>query len=207
MIIIGITGSIGTGKTTIASMLKSLRIPVFDSDQQVKLLLETDHLVIEKIYNTWPNTVSFEEKKINKLLLANIIFNNKRDRRILEKIIHPVIKNKRDVFIKKNKEFYIIGLDVPLLYETGTDKICDYVFLAYTSKKIQRKRVLLRDNMTLRKFNLINKSQWSHEKKKEKKPFVINTSFGKIISFVIIIFYLIKIIFNGKVKNDKRISS
>ena len=98
-------------------------------------------------------------------------------------------------------------MDVPLLYETGTDKICDYVFLAYTSKKIQRKRVLLRDNMTSRKFNLINKSQWSHKKKKEKKPFIINTSFGKIISFVIIIFYLIKIIFNGKVKNDKRISS
>ena len=144
MIIIGITGSIGTGKTTIASMLKSLRIPVFDSDQQVKLLLETDHLVIEKIYNTWPNTVSFEEKKINKLLLANIIFNNKRDRRILEKIIHPVIKNKRDVFIKKNKEFYIIGLDVPLLYETGTDKICDYIFLAYTSKKKSKKKSFIK---------------------------------------------------------------
>ena len=101
MIIIGITGSIGMGKTTIASMLKYLKIPVFDSDQHVKLLLETDHMVIEKIYNNWPNTVSFEKKKINKSLLAKIIFNNKRDRRVLEKIIHPVIKNKRDVFIKK----------------------------------------------------------------------------------------------------------
>lgn len=200
MIIIGITGSIGMGKTTIASMLKYLRIPVFDSDQQVKLLLETDHQVIKKIHNNWPNTVSFEEKKINKLLLAKIVFSHERDRRILEKIIHPVIKDKRDVFIKKNKSSYIIGLDVPLLYETGTDKICDYIFLAYTSKKNQRKRVLLRDNMTQRKFNLINKSQWSHEKKKKKKPFVINTSFGKITSFVIIIFYLIKIIFNGNQK-------
>ena len=207
MIIIGITGSIGMGKTTIASMLRTLKIPVFDSDQQVKLILETDHLVIEKISNKWPDTVSFEEKKVNKSLLAKIIFNHKKDRKILEEIIHPVVQNKRDAFIKKNKFYYIIGIDVPLLYETGTDKICDYIFLAYTSKKNQKKRVLLRDHMTEKKFNLINKTQWSHEKKKEKNPFVINTSFGKITSFIIILLYLIKIIINGKVKNDQRISS
>lgn len=207
MIIIGITGSIGMGKTTIASMLRFLKIPVFDSDQQVKKILEQNYLVMKKIYKTWPDTVCFEKKKINKSLLANIIFRNKKDRKKLELIIHPLIQNERNAFIEKNHLSYIIGLDVPLLYETGADKICDYIFLADTSEKKQKKRVLLRRDMTENKFNLINKTQWSHEKKKEKKPFIINTSFGKTISFIILLLHLIKIIINGKVVNDQRISS
>lgn len=207
MIIIGITGSIGMGKTTIASMLKFLKIPVFDSDQQVKKILEQDHLVMKKIYKIWPKTVCFEKKKINKSLLAKIVFQNKNDRRKLERIIHPLIQNQRNAFIEKYHLSYIIGLDVPLLYETGTDNICDYVFLADTSEKNQKKRVLLRHNMTESKFNLIKKTQWSHERKKEKKPFIIDTSFGKTISFILLLLYLIKIIINGKVVNEQRISS
>ena len=61
-----------------------------------------------------------------------------------------------------------MGLDIPLLYETGIDKKCDYVFLMNTSKKIQKKRVLMRPNMTEKKFELINNAQWSFEKKKKK---------------------------------------
>ena len=79
-----------------------------------------------------------------------------------------------------------------LLYETGIDKKCDYVFLMNTSKKIQKKRVLKRPNMTEKKFELINNAQWSLTKGKLKgKPFIINTSFGKTsniyISFVLFI--------------------
>ena len=90
---------------------------------------------------------------------------------------------------------YIIGLDVPLLYETGTDKVCNYIFLTNTSKKNQKKRVLLRQNMTEEKFNLINDSQWSFERKKNKNPFLISTSYGKLYSFINVLFYLLVIIF------------
>ena len=92
----------------------------------------------------------------------------------------------------------MVCLDIPLLYETGMDKGCDYIFLVNTSKKNQRKRVLMRPNMTEKKFELINNSQWSFEKKKKQKPFVINTSFGKLITFIIVIFYLYKIKFRVK---------
>ena len=78
------------------------------------------------------------------------------------------------------------------------DKECDYIFLVNTTKKIQKKRVLMRPNMTEKKFELINNSQWSFEKKKKEKPFIINTSFGKLITFIIVIFYLFKIKFKGK---------
>ncbi len=208
MIVIGITGSIGMGKTTISSMLRLLNIPVFDSDKEVKKILEKNNKVKEKIADIWPETIiSFQnEKKINKVLLSNKIFKTRHEKKTLEKIIHPLVKIKRRSFIEKNKECYFVGLDVPLLYETGSDKECHYIFLANTSKKTQRKRVLKRQNMTEEKFNLINNSQWSFERKKKKKPFLISTSFGKLISFFIVLVFLLKITFSHKVFNNERIS-
>tara|TARA_B100000963_G_scaffold289643_1_gene259176 strand:- start:205 stop:459 length:255 start_codon:yes stop_codon:yes gene_type:complete len=80
MIIIGITGSIGMGKTTIASMLKLLNIPIFDSDKEVRIVLENDESVIDKIQSIWPNVVSLkmDKKKINKFSLSNKIFKEKK---------------------------------------------------------------------------------------------------------------------------------
>ena len=195
MIIIGITGSIGMGKTTVSKMLRILKIPVFDSDTKVKEILEKNYDIIEKISKIWPETVlvNQKQKKINKEILSNKIFESKKERKKLERIIHPLVKKERKSFLKKFEKYFVVGLDIPLLYETGMDKECDYIFLVHTTKKNQRKRVLMRPNMTEKKFELINSSQWSFEKKKKEKPFVINTSFGKLITFIIVIFYLFKI--------------
>ena len=203
MIIIGVTGSIGMGKTTVASMLRILCIPVFDSDKNVKNILEKDHKVIEKINNIWPETVYILEcqKTINKLALSDIIFKDKRNKKKLEQIIHPIVQNERNLFLKKHGDSRIVALDVPLLYETGTDKICDYVFLVNTSLEIQKQRVLSRENMTETKFDLINNSQWDFKRKKKERPYVVNTSFGRIFSFFIILYYLLIVIICGK-KND-----
>ena len=200
MIIIGITGSIGTGKSTVSKMLKLLKIPIFDSDRIVKDILDKNQLVIEKILKMWPDVMSSNliQNKINKVVLSNKIFNNKKERKKLEDIIHPLVEKERKTFLQNFKNFNIVGLDVPLLYETGKDKECDYVFLMNTSKKIQKKRVLKRLNMTEEKFELINKAQWSFERKNKEKPFIINTSFGKTITFILVLFYLLKIKFRVK---------
>tara|TARA_B100000989_G_scaffold190241_1_gene143304 strand:- start:1297 stop:1932 length:636 start_codon:yes stop_codon:yes gene_type:complete len=209
MIVIGITGSIGMGKTTVSSMLRLLNIPVFDSDKEVKEILELNKEVKEKIASIWPDTVilSQSEKTIDKVLLSDKIFKNRREKKLLEKIIHPIVKIKRKAFMRENKNFYIVGLDIPLLFETGTYKECDYIFLVNTSKKKQKKRVLARQNMTEEKFNLINDNQWSYKRKIQKKPFLITSSFGKLISFIIVLLYLVKIIINVKVNNNERIST
>ncbi len=209
MIIIGITGSIGMGKTTVSSMLRSLNISVFDSDKEVKDILENNIEVIKKIEKKWPEAISSfsKEKKINKKILSDKVFNKNIDRKILEKIIHPIVKEKREIFIKHNKKSCFVVLDVPLLYETGTYRECDYVFLVNTSMKKQKERVLARPHMTEKKFNQINNTQWNFERKKSKKPFLISTSFGKAFSFMTVLLYLLIIIFNNKVYNGKRISS
>ena len=191
MKIIGITGSIGMGKTTISSMLKLVGIPIFDSDKYVRTILEENKCVIEKIFKLWPDTVfvTQKNKKINKLLLGEKVFKCKKNRKLLENIIHPIIQKQRNIFIHNHKKSKIIGLDIPLLYETGTDKICDYIFLVNALKRLSKKRVLARPNMTEEKFKLINDAQWTYEQKKIMKPFIINTSYGKLISFITVIIY------------------
>ena len=204
MKIIGVTGSIGMGKTTISSMLRLVGIPIFDSDKYVRTILEENNCVIEKIFRLWPDTVSIiqKKKKINKHLLGEKVFKSRKNRKILENIIHPIVQKQRDIFIHNHKKSKIIGLDVPLLYETGTDKICDYIFLVNALKNIQRKRVLARPNMTEEKFKQINNAQWTFEQKKKMKPFIINTSYGKLLSFITVIIYLLIIVINGKTKHD-----
>ncbi len=201
MIIIGITGSIGMGKTTIALMLRRLSIPVFDSDSEVREILENNEKAKREITKIWPDVIIKEARrtKINKILLSKIIFRDKKNREKIEKIIHPLVKKSRDVFIKINQSSLIIALDVPLLYETGTDRICDEVFLAYTNENKQKERVLKRANMSEEIFNSIKKAQWDTEKKKKKNPYLITTTYGKLASFLLVIMYLIMVVIKKKV--------
>ena len=201
MIIIGITGSIGMGKSTIANMLKQFKIPVFDSDKEVRDILENNNAVKKQIYNLWPDVILTErnEKEIDKNLLSRKIFSNKKYREILESIIHPQVMERRNIFIKSVEKSLIVALDVPLLYETGTDKVCDDIFLVYTDEETQKKRVLARSNMSQKKLDLIKKAQWNDQKKKDKGPYLVTTSYGKFVSFIIITSYLITILFKKKI--------
>ncbi|MBL6848086.1 MAG: dephospho-CoA kinase [Alphaproteobacteria bacterium] len=202
MIIIGITGSIGMGKSTIASMLKFFGIPIHDSDLVVKGLIETNALVFKEIKKNWPEVIDIIDSKeiINKGKLSEIIFNNIKCKENLEKIIHPLVNKKRKMFLKKYEfKKNIVGMDVPLLYETGLNKICNYIFLALTSEENQAKRVLKRKKMTKEKFISIKENQWSDEMKKEQKPYIINTTYGKISVFILLTFLLSTILFKEKV--------
>ena len=204
MIIIGITGSIGMGKTTISTMLTLLNIPIHDSDENVRILLASNLNVINHIKKKWPYCFHYPESEnlIDKDKLSGIIFKDKSQKKILENIIHPHVLKSRDIFLKKclKQNNRIVGLDVPLLFETDVDRICNYVFLAYASKKTQRKRVLKRKNMTVEKFENILNNQMSDLDKKKKNPILIMTDFGKIITFMLLIINLVKIIFMEKMK-------
>jgi dephospho-CoA kinase len=197
--IIGITGSIGMGKSTISSMLTKLGIPVFDSDEQVSKVLEKNRKIITEIGLKWPHSVIINDREIsiNKKILGDIIFSNLSDKIFLEKLIHPIINQERDSFIQQNINHSLIALDVPLLFETKLHKICDFIFLANAKNETQMSRVLKRKNMTHEKFDLIKKNQLSNEERKKLSTniFVVSTDYGKMVTFILILGYLFKFLF------------
>jgi len=204
--IIGITGSIGMGKSTISSMLLKIGIPVFDSDAEVGAVLSNNIKIINQIYKRWPRAIVLNKDKkiVNKKILGDIIFKTAKDKLFLESLIHPIVQKQIDLFIKINKNKELIALDIPLLFETKKYKICDYVLLADASDSIQRNRVLKRRNMTEQKFQLIKKNQFSNKERKRLSPksFLITTNFGKLVAFLLVLTILLKIYLAKKVENN-----
>ena len=187
---IGITGSIGTGKTTIANIFAFFKIPVFDADKEIKKILNTN-IVKEKISKIWPQVL--KDNYIDKLKLRSIIFADKKEKIRLEKLLYPYLRIEKEKFENFNYNQKILVYDVPLIYETKSHKNYDLILLANCDTKYQKKRVLKRDGISSSLFHKINESQLSFNEKVKFKPKIINTNHLKLVIFLRIIILLIKI--------------
>ena len=176
MIKICITGTIGSGKTFALNFFKSKRIKTFSADFEVKNILK-GILVKEKIFKLFPE--AFISKKLNKSLLASIVFNNSKKLSNLEKIIHPLVKLEKKKFLEKNKNKKILVMEIPLIFEKKSIKNYDYIILMSVNKKNQFNRIKNRKNMSYKLFNKILKNQISNTKKRFAH-FVINNNHSKI---------------------------
>lgn len=181
MIILGLTGSIGMGKTTTAEMLKDMGIPVHCSDDAVHQALDKGGKAVAEVAKSFPSTYDKDTDSINRTKLGKIVFENDQKRAALEAILHPLVKDSQDKFIKDHKKqgTSIVCLDIPLLYETGAENRVDYVMVVSASQAIQKKRVLSRPGMTEEKYKAILKTQLSDEDKRKKADFVIPTGVSK----------------------------
>ena len=190
---IGITGSIGTGKTTIANIFGLLNIPVFDADQEIKKIL-TKTEIKQKLNNIWPLVV--KKDCIDKPKLKEIIFSNDIAKKKLEKLLYPYLQIESQKFEIVNKKKNVLVYDVPLIYETKSEKKYDLIILANCSKALQKERVLKRDKIPDSLFEKILASQLSFNDKLKFKPKVINTNykfFVYIKVFVLLMTTLIKL--------------
>ena len=181
MIVIGLTGGIASGKTTITNFLKKKKFAIHDSD-----------FVVKKIYSKpEPKFLSYLKKtnlknsikgnKIDKKTIREEIFTNTEKRKLLEKYLHAKVKKSRDIFLKKNrqKKTQIVFLDIPLLFENKLEKICNYTILFYAPLKIRKQRAIRRRGMQKKILLKIIKCQLSDKIKKKKADFIINTSASK----------------------------
>ena len=198
---IGITGSIGTGKTTIANMFALFNVPIFDADQKIKKILRKKEIK-QKLKNIWPLVIKNDH--IDKLKLREIIFSNNVEKKKLEKLLYPYLRIEKNKFESKNYNRKILVYDVPLIYETKSEKDYDLILLANCDSNSQKKRVLNRDNISISLYNKIIKSQLSFEEKVKFKPKIINTNNLKLIIFIKIVLLLIKITIKLKIKNERR---
>ena len=171
MILIGLTGTIGSGKTFALNFFKAKKITVFSADKEVKKILK-DKVVKNKIYKKFPDV--FFKKKINKKKLALIVFNNKKKLHNLEKIVHPLVKKKKKEFLNKNKKKKVIIMEIPIIFEKKNKKKYDYIILMNVNKKIQRQRVMKRKNMTPQLLKRILSNQMPDKKK--KADYIINNN-------------------------------
>ena len=197
---IGITGSIGTGKTTIANMFAIFKIPIFDADREIKKIL-TKKEIIQKLKNIWPSIV--KKGHIDKPKLKKIIFSNKSEKKRLEKLLYSHLEIELKKFEAINFKQNIIVYDVPLIYETKSESKYDIILLAHCNKKVQKKRVLSRDKISSSLYEKIVASQLSFNEKIKFKPHVIITN-NKLLVLIKIFLLLTKIIIKLKLKSGKK---
>ena len=181
MIVIGLTGGIASGKTTITNFLKKKKFAVNDSDSDVKKNYSNpEHKFLSYLKKTNLKN-SIKGNKIDKKTIREEIFTNTEKRKLLEKYLHAKVKKSRDIFLKKNrqKKTQIVFLDIPLLFENKLEKICNYTILFYAPLKIRKQRAIRRRGMQKKILVKIIKSQLSDKIKKKKADFIINTSASK----------------------------
>lgn len=180
MIVLGLTGSIGMGKTTAAGMLKKLGCAVHDSDKAVHSALEPYGAAFEEVALTFPDAWDKKKHRIKRPALAEIIFKDPEKKKELENILHPVVRQDQKKFIRQQQALgkKIAVLDIPLLFETGAENRVDYTIVVSAPYYIQRRRVLSRPNMTEEKFHAILSAQMPDHEKRMRADFVIPTSMG-----------------------------
>ena len=177
--IIGLTGSIGMGKTTVASMFAEAGIPVQDADAVVHELLGTGGDAVAPLSKLFPTAINNDGNGdyINRKIMGDIVFHDSAKLKQLESILYPMIHQKRDDFIAQNraKNMPAVVLDIPLLFENNLEKQCDMVCVVMADQQVRDARVLQRPNMTVEKLANIVAKQMDDAIKIAKADCVIRT--------------------------------
>ena len=173
MIILGLTGSIGMGKSTVAKMFAEEGAPVFDADAAVHHLQGPDGILVDEIEAQFPGTTG--PKGVNRSALAERVLGEPEALRRLEALVHPAVAQARRDFLMANAEAPVVVLDIPLLFEAGGANEVDKVAVVSSAPEVQRERTLARPGMTAEKFEKILARQLPDAEKRDRADFVILT--------------------------------
>lgn len=176
MIVLGLTGSIGTGKSTTSAMFHDLGVPVYDADATVHDLYRREAVV--PVAEIFPEAL--RDGVIDRKILSAILAQSPDRFRALEAIIHPLVRARETAFLAAERENAtpLVLLDIPLLFETGGEARVDKVVVVTCDPQTQRQRVLSRPGMTQEKFELILSRQMPDAEKRQRADFIIDTGRG-----------------------------
>jgi len=174
-IVIGLTGSIGMGKSTCAKMFARLGVPVLGADRIVHALLAEGGAAFKKIKKVYPETEG--HNGISRKKLAALVFEDPQKLKWLEDMLHPLVFKACRSFVRAEagKKAKAVVLEIPLLFETGFDESCDIVVCASAPARIQKERVMSRPHMTAKKFRAVLAKQMPDAEKRLRADFVIRT--------------------------------
>ena len=170
---LGLTGSIGMGKTTVARMFADEGVPVFDADEAVHRLQGPEGALVSAIEAAFPGTTG--TKGVNRGALAERVLGEPEQLRRLEALVHPAVALERDKFLAAHADSPLVLLDIPLLFEKGGWDLVDKIAVVSAPLDVQRDRVLARPGMSAEKFDRIVALQLPDSEKRERADFVIPT--------------------------------
>ncbi len=171
MKIIGLTGGIGSGKTTVAKMFKELHVPVYIADLEAKRLMNNSKVIKRKLTELFGSN-TYQNNAINKSFIADRIFNNKDLLSKMNAIVHPKVRTHFKKWVEKQNTPYVIK-EAAILFESGGYLNCDAVITVIASEKDRIQRVITRDNSSAEKVKAIIDNQWSDAKKIKLSQYVI----------------------------------
>ncbi|GAA0658794.1 dephospho-CoA kinase [Sphingomonas insulae] len=173
MIRLGLTGSIGMGKSTVAAMFADEGVPVFDADATVHRLQGPGGHVVASIEAAFPGTCG--AGGVDRPALAAAVLGDDAAMKRLEGIVHPAVAEERAAFVRRHADAPLVVFDVPLLFETGGDRAVDRVVVVSAAAEVQRARTLARPGMTPARYDAILARQLPDADKRARADFVILT--------------------------------
>jgi dephospho-CoA kinase len=184
VIVLGLTGSIGMGKSTAAAVLRQMGVPVHDADASVHRLMNHGGAAVGFIEAAFPGTAL--NGAIDRKELGRRVFAVPAELRRLEAILHPLVRIQEQIFLRtcRMRRHPVAVLDIPLLYETGGEKRCDAVIVVSAPKFLQDQRVLKRPGMSRARLQEIVRQQMPDAEKRQRADFVVQTGLGKRFSRV-----------------------
>lgn len=183
MIVVGLTGSIGMGKSTAAAMLRRMGVPLFDADREVHRLLAPGGAAVAEVEAAFPG-MRAEDGGIDRQRLGRRVFGDQQALARLEGILHPMVAaaEKRFLALARARRERIAVLDIPLLYESRGAGRCDYVVVVSAPARLQRQRVMRRPGMSEARFAAILKQQMPDAEKRRRADFVVPTGLDRGLS-------------------------
>ena len=178
MILIGLTGSIGMGKSTTAAMFRELGVPVYDADAAVHDLYDTGGAAVGPVGEAFPGAV--KDGRVDREALRQAVLGNPEALKRLNAVVHPLVGRDRGRFFEKAEAqgADLVVLDIPLLFETGGHANVDAIVVASAPADMQRERVLARPGMTPERLDAILAQQLADAEKRARAHFVVDTSRG-----------------------------
>lgn len=178
MLIIGLTGGIGMGKSTAAQILRRFGLPVYDADHVIHGLLKKRGKAVRPVAKLFPE--AYKRGAIDRKILGQLVFRDPKKLRKLEKILHPLARQEEKIFLQRARKTGICAaiLEIPLLFETGGQKRCDVTLCVTAPGAVRKSRVLKRPGMNQTRLKAISERQMSDREKRKLADYVIHTGRG-----------------------------
>jgi len=176
MLKIGITGNIGSGKTTVSKVFEMLGVPVFYADFHAKKVMTEDAVLIKAIRNTFGEEAYFEDGNLNRKYISNIVFNNDAELNKLNALVHPAVFRAFDKWAEQFHQHFYVLKEAAILFESGSNLQCDKTIVVAAALDVRVQRVMERDHLTEEEVLRREKKQMPQAEKEAKADFIIHNN-------------------------------